>query len=76
MIRLVVEDYCQSCAAFSPVSNTTEYRDIDNPIAQPVIIQTTVKCEYAKRCAGIARHIRSEMGKKLESEGQNNDRES
>ena len=69
MIELKVEDYCQECKAFSPVSTTTEYfeqysYDSDFNVTEriPAHTQTTVKCKYAKRCAGIARHIRKEMG--------------
>ncbi len=68
MIELKVEDYCQECKAFSPVAdinmlmNSPKFEECNNEV-EPVFMRTTVRCEYAKRCAGIARHIRSELNK-------------
>lgn len=76
MIELKVEDYCQECKAFSPVAETIEYGDrlnYNTGKIDPGHIHTVVKCEYAKRCAGIARHICKELSKKNESETIKND---
>ena len=77
MIELKVEEYCHDCKAFKPVSETVEYgkRYTYDMISMtekviPAHIQTTVKCEYAKRCAGIARYIRGELKEKLETESE------
>lgn len=75
MIELKVEEYCQDCKAFKPVSETVEYGkrytyDMMSmtEMVIPAHIQTTVKCEYAKRCGGIARHIRNELSKQHEGD--------
>ena len=67
MIELKVEDYCQNCKAFSPSTETMEYRDrvnFDGTI-DLAHVRTIVRCENAKRCAGIARHIRNELNKEI-----------
>lgn len=76
MIELKVEEYCQECKAFSPVSETIEYGDrynFNTATLESGYVRTIVKCENAKRCAGIARHIRSEFIK--ESENRENESE-
>ena len=71
MIELKVEDYCQECKAFSPVSETIECgarHNYDTELTEPAYVRTIVKCENARRCAGIARHIRNELNKENESD--------
>lgn len=53
MIRLNVEEYCQSCLDFNPdVIPPTRTADNENELTD-----TIVQCKYRKRCAGIERHL-------------------
>ena len=68
MIELKVENYCQECLSFEPAADISKCsaKDIYNakleePIKIPASVKTIVTCKNAKRCAGIARHIRSEI---------------
>ena len=91
MIELKVEEYCQECKAFSPVAdinmlmNSPKFEECTDE-DEPAFMRTIVRCENARRCAGIARHIRRELNMrersddilneeklKNESENQNND---
>lgn len=55
MIELKVEDYCQDCDAFDPVSTS--------PFETTTLNETFVKkytyvtCSQAKRCAAMWRHL-------------------
>lgn len=54
MIRLNVEEYCQSCLDFNPdVIPPTRSSDDENELTN-----TIIQCKYRKRCAGIERHLR------------------
>lgn len=54
MIRLNVEEYCQSCLDFHPdVIPPTRATDEDNSLTDTIVL-----CKYRKRCAGIERHLR------------------
>ena len=69
MIELRVEDYCQECKAFSPVTEIRESKDRLNPFngrIEPGNVNIIIRCDYNKRCAGIARHIRNELTKESE----------
>jgi hypothetical protein len=56
MIRLEVEDYCQQCLDFCPdvIKPERTVSMIDGAIVQT---DTTIHCEYRKRCAGIKRYL-------------------
>jgi hypothetical protein len=61
MIRVEVQDYCQSCLEFEP--------DVENPTllyaAFEVIEQTdtVIRCKHRTRCENIKRHIDKEKEK-------------
>lgn len=56
MIRIDVEDYCQSCLDFLPdvVSPSKIWSDDGEEF---ILGDTLVKCKYRKRCAGIKRYL-------------------
>lgn len=57
MIRLNIEEYCQSCLDFNPdVIPPTRTADNENELTD-----TIIQCKYRKRCAGIERHLRQVM---------------
>lgn len=62
MIRIDVEEYCQSCLDFTP--------DVIKPqrTSMDIYTDTVVQCEYKKRCAGIERHLRQLMRSETETE--------
>ena len=53
MIRVDVEEYCQSCLDFTP--------DVIKPIrttdGESTLTDTIIQCKYRKRCAGIKRYL-------------------
>lgn len=55
MIKVEVQNYCQSCLAFEP--------DVEKPtkfyVGSDVVNQTDtiIRCEYRKRCEGIIRYL-------------------
>lgn len=57
MIKVEVEDYCQSCLDFEPnVTRPAKFYDGVNEIVE--IGDTIIRCEWRKRCAHIVRHIK------------------
>lgn len=61
MIRIDVEEYCQSCLDFSP-DIVKPIRDINDN----TLTDTVIRCEHRKRCSGIARYLSQKL--KEESE--------
>lgn len=55
MIRVDVEDYCQSCLDFTPEVNKPE--KLCNGSGEIIIGDTVIQCKYRKRCAGIKRYL-------------------
>ena len=57
MIRLDVEEYCQSCLDFTAdvIAPNKSYLE-DGEI---ILGDTIVLCKYRKRCAGIKRYLES-----------------
>lgn len=56
MIRVDVEEYCQSCLDFSPdVTKPERYYAGDKEITFQS--DTIIRCEYRKRCAAIKRYL-------------------
>lgn len=54
MIKLEVEDYCQNCPAFEPM--TEKFSDY----AQNAVL-TTVCCESQKKCARLVQYLERKM---------------
>ena len=55
MIRVEVEEYCQSCLDFEPdVTKPEKVYGDDNAI---VLSDTVIRCKYRKRCQGITRYL-------------------
>lgn len=54
MIKLEVEDYCQNCPAFEPM--TEKFSDY----AQNAVL-TTVYCESEKKCARLVQYLERKM---------------
>ena len=67
MIRLEVEEYCQSCLDFCPDVTKPErvYCGDNEPFT---FGDTIIKCEYRKRCAGIRRFLEHQL-KEVEAVG-------
>jgi hypothetical protein len=59
MIRLEVEDYCQSCLDFCP--DVTKPERVYAGDKEMILSDTIVRCEYRKRCAGIRRFLEHQM---------------
>lgn len=56
MIRLNVEEYCQSCLDFTPdVIPPTRSTDDESTLTD-----TIIQCKYKKRCAGIERYLKQQ----------------
>ena len=66
MIRIEVEDYCHSCRDFSPdVTAATRNYAVDD-ISWT---DTVVRCEHAKKCAGLVRYLENQIKNKTEAAG-------
>lgn len=59
MIRLVIEEYCQSCLDFTP-DVAKPQRSVD-ATGQWGYTDTIVTCEHCKRCAAIRRYLEQQM---------------
>ena len=66
MIRIEVEDYCQSCRDFSPDVTASTNIYIDDIISRT---DTVIRCEYRKKCAGLVRYLESQLKDKTEAVG-------
>lgn len=65
MIRIEIEDYCQSCMDFSPdVIKPTRSFTLDGGMIQT---DTIVRCTHRKRCENIKRYL--EQQTKVEAVG-------
>lgn len=60
MIRIEVEDYCQSCLDFSPDLTKPE-RVRSTGGKELTYTDTIIRCEHKKRCAGIKRYLEQRM---------------
>lgn len=59
MIRVVVEDYCQSCMEFSP-DVTPPQRSLSESGAVKQT-DTIIQCKHRKRCETIKRYLDQQM---------------
>ena len=57
MIKLVVDDYCQSCPDFIADVEKLEY-GYDTGIK---VINTTIRCMNRNRCRNLVRHLKEEL---------------
>ena len=62
MIRVEVEEYCQSCLDFSPDVIRPE-RCWSADLGEMVLSDTIIQCEHRKRCAQIARYLERRVNK-------------
>ena len=63
MIKLDVKPYCHNCDGFSPVANTEKLYTLAN---EPILRETTVRCEHARKCEAMYKHILKESSKNAE----------
>lgn len=60
MIRVDVEDYCQSCLDFTPdVTPPTRLLSVDN--VEVMQTDTIIQCEHRRRCSGIRRYLEKQI---------------
>lgn len=57
MIKLDVEEFCQSCEGFKAESNTTFL------YADGMAVETIVTCKYIEKCRDLKRYIERELHK-------------
>lgn len=62
MIKLDVEAYCQNCPDFTPESDSIGYYGA----GCLKMCDTTVRCKYKGRCAGIAEYLKDHPGAEAE----------
>lgn len=55
MIKVDVEDYCQTCMDFT--SEVTKPETFHYNHGEIVRGDTVIQCKYRKRCAGLVRHL-------------------
>lgn len=55
MIKVDVEDYCQSCLDFE--SDVTKPEKFHYDHGEIIMGDTVVQCKYRKRCAGLVRYL-------------------
>lgn len=60
MIKLEVEDYCQNCPAFEPM--TEKFTDF----AQNAVI-ITVSCESQRKCARLVQYLERKVKKNVDT---------
>ena len=64
MIRVEVQDYCQSCLEFEPdVERPTQFYAASEVVEQT---DTVIRCKHRTRCENIKRHIDKEKEKSHE----------
>ena len=59
MITLDVKPYCHNCDEFYPVSETSKAYSINGDVFR----STVVRCENARKCEAIYKHILKENSK-------------
>lgn len=57
MIKLVVDDYCQSCPDFIADVKKLEYGCLNEVKS----VNTTIRCENGDRCRKLVRHLKEEL---------------
>ena len=60
MIRLDLQEYCESCFDFEPDIIKPErvlIQSFVNPYGQAIQSDTIVRCRYARRCEAIKRYL-------------------
>lgn len=70
MIKLDVQEYCQSCCDFEPDVTRPEKNVFTDVDGNRLIIQTDtiVRCKYAKRCENIRRYLKQQSEENKDSE--------
>lgn len=62
MIKLEVQDYCQSCPKFEPdVERPVDLYTDGNPEPYVSIGDTTIRCEYRRICERVRRVTKGEQ---------------
>ena len=59
MIRVAVEDYCQSCMEFSPDVTPPQRSFSENGAVKQT--DTIIQCKHRKRCETIKRYLDMQM---------------
>ena len=77
MIKLEVEDYCQSCPEFEPdvdkdidryfVDTFDPFDPFDTERREHVVCDTIIRCEHRGRCRSIKTQIERDMAVRKES---------
>jgi hypothetical protein len=63
MIRVDVEEYCNSCLDFSPdVTRAVRMFSDNTHVTQT---DTIIQCEYRKRCANIKRYLEQQTREEI-----------
>ena len=57
MIKLDVNDYCQSCPDFEAAVEKFEYGYLNEVKS----VNTTIRCENRDRCRNLVRHLKEEL---------------
>ena len=57
MIKLDVDDYCQSCPDFIADVEKFEYGSLNEVKS----VNTTIRCENSDRCRNLVRHLKEEL---------------
>ena len=61
MIRIDVEEYCQSCQDFCPdVTEPVKAYAVGNE-AEYILSDTIIRCKYRRRCAGMMRYLEHQV---------------
>lgn len=59
MIRIYVEDYCQSCMEFAPDVTPPQRSFSDNGAV--IQTDTIIQCKHRRRCEAIKRYLDQQM---------------
>lgn len=57
MIKLDVDDYCQSCPDFEADVEKFEYGCLNEVKS----VYTTIRCENSDRCRNLVKHLKEEL---------------
>ena len=63
MIRLDIQDYCDSCCDFEPDVTKPVKRSLATNLNEVIVVQsdTVVRCAHAKRCECIKRYLSQQL---------------
>lgn len=60
MIKLDIHEYCNECDGFEPVFIPGDKLYHDSA-AEPIRMDSTVRCRYHKRCASIEKYLTKKL---------------